>query len=84
MLIMGVALTSFWSHTIDHFKGFSLIHLLSIVTLVGVPLGISAARQGRIGYHKKAMTQIFVYALVVAGLFTLLPGRIIGQILFGG
>jgi len=34
--------------------------------------------------HRKAMTSIFLGALVVAGAFTFLPGRIMYKLVFGG
>ena len=84
LLLFSVALSSFWIHTIRQFAGFSLIHLLSVLTLTGLPLAVLAARKGRITAHEKIMKSIFIYGLIVAGLFTLLPGRILGQVLFGG
>jgi uncharacterized membrane protein len=34
--------------------------------------------------HRKTMLGLFFGALVVAGAFTLLPGRILGRAVFGG
>ena len=61
---------------------FSPIHLLSILTLVSLPLAIWRRRRGDIEGHAKAMRGTF-YGLLAAGLFTMLPGRIIGRMLFG-
>lgn len=83
-LMTVVALSSFWIHEIRQWGNFSLIHLLSILTLVSLPLAVLAARSGRVGAHKKAMTSLYFYALLLAGLFTLLPGRVIGRMVFGG
>jgi len=77
-----VATTSFWIHEIRQFGGFSLIHLLSIFTLCMVPLAVYAARRGNIKRHRMAMIQTFCGALIIAGLFTLLPGRIMHDVLF--
>jgi uncharacterized membrane protein len=33
--------------------------------------------------HKKAMTSIFFGALIIAGAFTFLPGRIMHAVVFG-
>jgi uncharacterized membrane protein len=62
---------------------FSPIHLLSILTLVTLPFAIWARRIGRIRSHRAAMISLYV-SLVAAGLFTLLPSRLIGHAVFGG
>jgi uncharacterized membrane protein len=41
------------------------------------------ARRHQVDRHRSAMTKIFVGALVIAGLFTLLPGRIMHAVVFG-
>ena len=62
---------------------FSPIHLLSLLTLWALARGILAAQQGRIADHKRAMKQLYGFALVVAGAFTFFPGRIMYLVLFG-
>ena len=62
---------------------FSAIHLLSIFTLVMLPLGVMHARRHRVAQHRGAMIGIFVGALVIAGLFTLLPGRVMHVVVLG-
>jgi uncharacterized membrane protein len=84
VLMLAVAVSSFWIHEIRLLGPFSPIHLLSILTLVTVPLAVLAARRHRVVTHRKAMTSIFLGALVVAGLFTFMPGRIMHQAAFGG
>lgn len=64
--------------------GFSAIHILSIIVLVLVPLGVVAARRHHVGRHRFAMISLFAGALVIAGAFTLLPGRIMHRVVFGG
>jgi uncharacterized membrane protein len=48
-----------------------------------LPLAAVHARRHRVEKHRKAMIAIFVGALVVAGLFTFWPGRIMHAVLFG-
>jgi hypothetical protein len=48
--------------------------LLSIFTLVVLPLGVWNARHHLVAAHRRIMICIFCGALVIAGLFTLLPG----------
>ena len=82
-LMLWVATSSLWIHMIRLIGPWSPIHLLSLLVLVSVPAALFAARKGRIATHKRAMQSLFFYALIVAGLFTLLPGRIMNQVLFG-
>jgi uncharacterized membrane protein len=84
ILMLTVAVSSFWIHDIRTFGPFSLIHLLSILTLVILPLAVLAARRHRVGAHRKTMVSLFVGALVIAGLFTFVPGRIMYRVAFGG
>jgi uncharacterized membrane protein len=48
-----------------------------------LPLAAMHARRHRVEKHRKAMIAIFVGALVVPGLFTFWPGRIMHAVLFG-
>ena len=83
-LMMLVAGTSLFIHTIRLWGPFSPIHLLSLFTLAIVPIAVWAARQGDVRAHRRAMVLTFAFALVVAGLFTLAPGRIMNKVMFGG
>jgi uncharacterized membrane protein len=83
VLMFTVAISSFWIHEIRLVGPFSPIHLLSIFAPVMLVLAVLHARRHNISGHKKAMTSIFFGALVVAGAFTLLPGRIMHAVVFG-
>src|SRR5262249_53531709 len=82
-LMLMVAVSSFWIHGIRMVGPFGPIHLLSIFTLLIVPLGIWRAHTHRVAAHRNIMIFTFAGALVIAGLFTLLPGRIMHQVVFG-
>lgn len=84
LLLAVIAVSSFWIHGLRVIGPFSPIHILSIATLVLLPLAVLAARRHRVRTHKRAMIGLFAGALVVAGLFTLLPGRVMHAVLFGG
>jgi uncharacterized membrane protein len=83
LLMASVAVSSFWIHQIRLFGPWSPIHLLSIFTLVTLPLGVWMAHRHRVIDHRRAMISIFTGALVIAGLFTLLPGRLMHAVVFG-
>ncbi|MGJ4956637.1 DUF2306 domain-containing protein [Bradyrhizobium sp. HKCCYLRH2015] len=82
-LMAAVAASSFWIHTIRLVGPFSPIHLLSIYTLAVLPLAVWAAHRHRVAAHRRAMITLFSGALVIAGLFTLMPGRIMHKVVFG-
>ena len=63
--------------------GFSWIHGLSAFTLITLVTGVMAARAHKVRAHRSNMISLYVGALVVTGLFTLLPGRLIGNAVWG-
>jgi len=81
-LMVSVAFSSFWIHQIRLLGPWSPIHLLSIFTLVTLPLGVWMAHRHRVTDHRRIMILIFSGALVIAGLFTLIPRRIMHTVLF--
>jgi uncharacterized membrane protein len=83
ILMAIVAGSSFWIHQIRLLGPWSPIHLLSIFTLVMLPLGVWMAHRHRVADHRRIMILMFSGALVIAGLFTLLPGRIMHAVVFG-
>ena len=82
-IMVVVAASGFWIHEIRLWGPWSPIHLLSIFTLVMLPVGVWYARRHIVVGHKWTMISIFVGALVIAGIFTLVPGRIMSAVVFG-
>jgi uncharacterized membrane protein len=82
-LMILVAGSSFWIHGYRMIGPFGPIHGLSVFTLVMLPFAVLHARRHRIDRHRRAMLGIFTGALVIAGLFTLWPGRIMHAVVFG-
>jgi uncharacterized membrane protein len=78
-----VAVSSFWVHQIRLVGPWSPIHLLSIFTLLMLPLGVWRAHRHEVAGHRRIMILLFTGALVIAGLFTLVPGRIMHAVIFG-
>jgi uncharacterized membrane protein len=79
-LMTVTALVSFAIHTINP-GGLSLIHVLSALTLIMVPVIAIQARRGRIEHHRRAALFLVAGALVIAGFFTFIPGRVLGDLL---
>ena len=82
-LMLAVSISAFWIHTIRLWGPWSPIHLLAIFTLVMLPVAVLHARRHRVRQHRIAMLSLFFGALVIAGLFTLFPGRIMHAVMFG-
>ncbi|WP_020041222.1 DUF2306 domain-containing protein [Salipiger mucosus] len=79
-----VAATSFWIHEFRWFGPFSIIHVLSILVLTTLVYSVSAIRQGRVAAHRNSMIQLYALALLLTGAFTLIPGRTMHTVFFGG
>ena len=80
-LMLFVAISSFFIHEIKLWGVYSPIHLLSLLTIFTLGVGIYYVRVGNVKRHKQIMIATYFFALIVAGLFTLMPGRIMHQIL---
>ena len=78
-----ICVTAFWIHELRLWGPWSPIHLLAIVTLLSLPPAVLAARRHDVGRHKRIMVLLFVLALVVTGLFTFLPNRLMYQVVTG-
>ncbi|MDF1804136.1 DUF2306 domain-containing protein [Thalassovita sp.] len=79
-----VAISSFWISELRIIGAYSPIHLLSLFTLGALVFGVTSIRTGQVSRHRKTMKGITLGALVTAGAFTLLPGRIMHAVLIGG
>jgi uncharacterized membrane protein len=79
-LMLAAAISSFW---IKGDGSYSWIHLLSIVTLVLLAGVVYAAMSGHIRRHRAGVIGLYSGSLVTAGLFALLPGRLLGKMVWG-
>lgn len=62
--------------------GYTWIHLLALLTFAGVGGGVWLAIRGRIAAHRGTMWRVYLGACVGAGVFTLLPGRYLGDLVW--
>jgi uncharacterized membrane protein len=79
--MLATAVVSLFVHETG--PGFSPIHLLSVITIVGVPLTIWAARRHKVAAHRFGIRLAVTGALLIAGFFTFPFGRMMGRWLFG-
>ena len=85
-LMTATSITTLFIHLVmpdGPFLGFSPIHLFVPLTLAGVVGALHYARRGDIARHMRVMIGTYVGALLIAGAFTLVPGRIMHAVLFG-
>jgi uncharacterized membrane protein len=82
-LMLIVSVTAFFIHQIRLWGEWSPIHLLALFTLGMLPFAVLAAHRHNVARHRRAMLGLFLGALLVAGLFTLAPGRIMHAVVFG-
>ncbi|MAK60984.1 MAG: hypothetical protein CMK09_08400 [Ponticaulis sp.] len=82
--VVTMAVTAISSFFITSFSPvhFSPIHALSAWTLLGLPMGITAIRRRNVAKHRKEMTQMFVGGMLIAGMFSMLPGRMMFEVFF--
>ena len=80
VMMLAAALSSFALHGLT--GRLSWIHILSIVVVIMIPRAVIQAMKHDIRGHRRTMTLTYL-GLVVAGLFTFLPGRLLGSWLVG-
>lgn len=83
MAVTTVSSAFILDHGMPNLAGFTPIHAFTVVVAVGLPQGIRKIRRGDVQGHRAHMRGLFFGACVVAGLFTLLPGRFLGRLLWG-
>jgi uncharacterized membrane protein len=82
-LMLTVALSSFWIHEIRLWGQWSPIHLISIYVLIMIPVAVTLAHRHNVRGHARTVISMFIGGLVIAGLFTFVPGRIMHAVAFG-
>lgn len=79
LLMFVVAIGSFFIQARGH---LSWIHVLSAVVIVNLSVAIHAIRHNNLRRHQRNM-RIAYASLCIAGVFTLLPYRMLGKLVFG-
>ena len=79
-LMLVTAVSTIW---IKRDGSFSWIHLLSVGTVIILAGVVYAAINGRIQRHRQGVIGLYAGSLIVAGLFALMPERLLGRMLWG-
>ncbi|MCY7306783.1 MAG: DUF2306 domain-containing protein [Rhodoferax sp.] len=83
MLVAAVSAIFIRDYRLPNIEGFTPIHLLIPVTLGTLFTAFWFLLRGNINGHRKSMQRLYIGACLVAGAFTLLPGRYLGQLVWG-
>ena len=83
-LLASTALASAFirDYGLPNLAGITPIHAFTVLAAVQLPRGIWHIRHGNVQAHRQAMRGLYVGACVLAGVFTLLPGRFLGNLLW--
>lgn len=84
MVITAVSAVFIRDFTLPNIAGYTPIHLLVPVTLAALFGAFWKLSRRDIAGHRFVMRQLYFWACIVAGSFTLLPQRYLGQFVWGG
>ncbi len=79
-LMVIVCLSSFAIHEIRLWGRWSPIHILSVLTLISLATAVHLVRRGQIRSHRLTMISTYFGSLVIAGVFSFMPGRIMYEL----
>jgi len=83
-LMSTVAISSAFirDYKLPNIAGYTPIHFFTAYVAVALPLGIMRIRGGNVASHRNIMKRTFIGGCIVAGVFTLLPARFLGNLLW--
>lgn len=82
MLLVALSSFALSAEILPLVAGFGPIHLLSLWALWQLQRGVAAVRAGDVRRHHGIMRGLYWTGPMIAGLFTLLPGRLLNRVLF--
>jgi uncharacterized membrane protein len=82
MVITALSAVFIRDFRLPNIAGYTPIHLFIPLALLGLIRAFQALAKGQIALHQKLMTRTYINACLVAGAFTLLPSRFLGQMLW--
>ena len=84
-LMLATAVTAIFirDYRLPNIAGYTPIHLLVPITLVSLGFAFWFLVQGNVNGHRKTMQNLYLGACIVAGAFTLMPGRYLGNLVLG-
>jgi len=83
MVVTAVSAVFIRDFGLPNVAGYTPIHLLVPFTLVNLALAFRYLLTRNIAGHRKTMQSLYWGACIIAGAFTLLPSRYLGQLIWG-
>lgn len=83
MLIAATSALFIRDYSLPNLGGYTPIHLLVPVTFLGLFSAFRFLAKKNIAGHRKTMQNLYFQACLGAGVFTLLPSRYLGQLVWG-
>lgn len=83
MLITAISAIFIRDFQLPNIAGYTPIHIFVVLTFVYLTVAFRALLRGDIKRHRGAMVRLYLSACVGAGVFTLLPARYLGQLVWG-
>jgi uncharacterized membrane protein len=86
LLMAGTTVASAFirDYRMPNLAGITPIHFFTAFVAFNLPRGIWFIRQGNVAAHRKTMRGMYIGGCLAAGVFTLLPGRFLGRLLWQG
>lgn len=82
MLVAAISAIFIRDFNLPNIWGYTPIHVLIPVTLVSLFFAFRALARREFVAHRQTMQYLYISACVVAGAFTLLPSRYLGQLIW--
>ena len=82
-LMLVTALTAIFIREVNRGQ-FSWVHIFVPLTLVGIVQALWAIKNRNIKKHVGHVRNLFFFALLIPGVFSLMPGRRLFAVFFGG
>ena len=84
VLMLGAAISSAFirDFRLPNLMGYTPIHIFTVTTIVGVCAAVIFAVRRNIAMHKRTMWRTYLGGCIGAGLFALLPGRFLGDLVW--
>ena len=83
-LMLGAAISSIFirDFRLPNIAGYTPIHIVTIVTIVSIAGALYHVVNRNIKAHRRAMWGAYLGGCIGAGIFALLPGRYLGQLVW--